>query len=64
MPPDMLAGGWLKKAQISLGCDLRELRKKDLVLCGGGKALAGGGGWEGASWPPAKGLFCSGLVGT
>lgn len=34
-----------------------------------GEALAGDGGgggdgWEGASWPPAKGLFCSGLART
>lgn len=60
------AGPWLDEgSEISLGCDLRELRKKDLVLYGGGgKALAGGGGWEGASWPPAQDLFCSGLVGT
>lgn len=28
------------------------------------KALAGGGGWEGASWPRAKGLFGWGLAGT
>lgn len=29
-----------------------------------GRGGEGGGGWEGASWPPAKGLFCSGLVRT
>lgn len=43
---------WLASGseEVSLGCDLRELRKEDLVLYSGGKALtgrAGGGGWEG-----------------
>lgn len=60
------AGAWLAAGseEVSLGCDLRELRKEDLVLYRGEKALAGGGGWEGASWLSASGLFCSQLAGT
>lgn len=47
------AGAWLAAGseEVSLGCDLRELRKEDLVLYRGEKALAGGGGgrWLGGS---------------
>lgn len=44
------AGAWLAAGseEVSLGCDLRELRKEDLVLYRGGKG-AGGGRWLGGS---------------
>ena len=52
LPPDILAP-WLDEGseEISLGCDLKELRKEDLVLYGGrgGRHWRGGRRWLGGS---------------
>lgn len=58
------AAAWLDAGceEVSLSCDLRELRKEDLVLYGGEKG-AGGGRWLGGSLLAARQGFVLLAVG-